>query len=152
MKNDIGFMCFDLKPIEAHNILIKEISKLILNNNEKQICIFNHHSDRAEYDNVPVLPISHAKFFDGDLFLFDIMSLMITQNFPNIKNRYFYTGEIVWLNNNNFYYFWKNLFMHPNLKIIASTEGVKDIYTMCWNKEVNIIKQFSYEELDNVLQ
>lgn len=152
MKNDLGFLCLDLKQTVEHNTLMSIIRSIIDNNPFNQVCVFNHSSSRTGYENVPVLPISHCKFFEGDLFLFDILSLSMSKNFPGIKTKYLYYPSIPWTPPNNYYMMWKDLLKDSDLKIITTDTVLQQIYKTCWDIDTKNIENFSYEGITNAIQ
>jgi hypothetical protein len=152
MKNDLGFLCLELNQTHEHNMLLDLIKKIIDNNPFNQICIFNHSSLRSNYNNVPVFPISHCKFFEGDLFIFDNISLSMVQNFPGIQKKYFYCSEIPWSSPNSYYTLWEQLFTDKNLQVITNNISLQEIYKICWNIDTKNIKNFSYEEIIHAIR
>jgi hypothetical protein len=103
--------------------------------------------------NIPLMPISHSKFFDGNIVIFDTMSLMLSNSFPKAHNVFFYTNETPWASGYTEYTLWKKLFEKNNLHIISTSDDVKNIYNICWpSLRVNKINKFSYEEIINVIQ
>jgi len=152
MKNDLGFLCLDLQQTHEHNMLLDVIKKIIDNNPFNQICIFNHSSLRRDYNNVPIFPISHCKFFEGDLFIFDNISLSMTQSFPGVKKKYFYCSGVPWLSPEGYYTAWKRLFDDENLQVITNNMSLQEIYKICWDIETKNIQNFSYEEIINAIQ
>jgi hypothetical protein len=151
IKNDIGF----IMPVLDNNPLIVEICRTVLtliNQNKKmQICIFNHYTEMANLHGAPILPISHAKYFKGDLFVFDLSSLLIAINFPGVNNIYYYATDICWSSSYSNYSAWKKIFYKPNIKIIANNENIHDIYHIAWDNSLGISERFSYEEIAKFL-
>lgn len=152
MTNDVGFFIPHISNDDLATDRLLQIKKLIDNNPFKQITIFNGTTERFDHMNIPILPISHARYFIGDLFLFDVMSLLITNSFPNVKNKYFYTNEVPWINGYGSYQVWNQLLSQANLQILTVDEQLQDIYKICWDSSGAVIKIFSYEELANVLR
>lgn len=151
IKNDIGFML----PVLDNNSFIVEICRTILTlinaNKRMQICIFNHHTDMPNLHGVPILPISHAKYFKGDIFVFDISSLLIAVNFPGTNNIYYYVNETCWSSSYSNYSAWKKIFSKDNIKIIANNQYIHDLYNIAWNNSIGISERFEYEEISKLL-
>jgi hypothetical protein len=97
--------------------------------------------------NVPLLPISHARYFEGDLFVFDISSLLLSVNFPKTNNIYFFTNSTPWTASYNNYIEWKNIFNKSNVKIISNTKHIHDIYTIAWNNSIGIAENMTYDTI-----
>ena len=151
-NKDIGFLLIKMNNDSTYNRILKTISDFILNNPYNQYVIFNSFSDKIDTINVPILHINQAKFFYGDLFVFDFISCLLTQNFPNLSNRYLYTKDLFWtVDPGNSYNEWESILMKDNLNIITHNKYVHDIYDICWKKPIGISENFTYEELKNIL-
>lgn len=152
MKNDLGFIFLELQMTQNHNYIMKEIGEIIKYNPYKQVCIFNNYSERFDNYNVPVLPLSHAKFFDGDLFVIDTVSLMLTKDFPNIKRKFFYVNGPIWQEGYNSYELWKSLLVQNNLYHIVTDQKTADLFKICWGKDAYLMNQFNAEGILNAIQ
>jgi hypothetical protein len=152
IKQDVGFIL----PVLENNPVIIEICRTILSlidtNKRTEFCIFNNYSELAGLNGVPILPISHAKYFKGDLFVFDISSLLIVQNFPSVNNIYYYANNIAWTASYNNYSAWEKIFSKNNIKVIANNKYIYDIYNIAWNNSIGISERFEYEEIKQFLQ
>lgn len=152
MKNDLGFIILDLQMSNSHNHIMTEIATIIKNNPYKQICIFNNFCERWDNFNIPILPLNQSKYFDGDLFIVDSVSLILTENFPLVKRRYLYLDNVIWKDTYNNYTLWDNLLTKDNLQYIVTNSEIADIIKLCWNKESYIMKNFNAMEIINALQ
>lgn len=152
MKHDVGFIL----PVLENNNFIIEICRTILSlidaNKKTEFCIFNSYSELAGLNGVPILPISHAKYFKGDLFVFDISSLLIVKNFPSVNNIYYYAIDIAWTSSYSHYSEWEKIFSKNNIKIIANNKHIHDIYNIAWDNSIGISERFEYEEIKEFLQ
>lgn len=151
IKNDIGFVLPSLKNEEQSQLMCVLIKLLIDHNPKTQFCIFNQHSDLVDTYKVPLLPMSHARYFNGDLFIFDFPSLVISINFPTIKNIYYFTNATPWSTSYNEYESWVNIFSRNNLKVITNKEDIGEIYGMMWNNKLSVIKELNYETVLSIL-
>lgn len=152
MKTDLAFILLELNNNKEHDIFLDEVAALVKNNPYRQICIFNAYSEKIDNKNVPLLPLSHAKFFNGNIMVFDTLSLMLIRYFPNILNKYYYTQSTEWVTTHNNYSIWQSLFTQSNLQIIAQNSTIYDSYSLCWQKPIAIMSSFSHKELENVLR
>lgn len=152
INNDLAFIILELINDKPCDDLLEEIAILIKNNPYKQICIFNAYSEKIDNKNVPILPISHAKFFYGDMLVFDTASLMLIKDFPNLKNKYYYTQSTEWIDGYNNYFIWHSLLCQNNLHIIAQNNTIYDMYDICWQQPLGVMSSFSHKELQNVLR
>lgn len=151
-KRDIGFVIIKLENNPFHDNVIKCIESFISNNRDNQYIIFNSSCEKINTGSAPILHLSQSKFFYGDLFVFDFVSLILTQQFPNIRHRYFYAQDLFWESSpqipyNNI----KNIVTHNNIDIIAKNQYIYDIYNICWKLPVGISENFDYESIKKII-
>ena len=147
MNNDIGFVILNLEENPLHHSILYAIKQIIDANPYKNVCVFNHECAKVDVLNVPLLHLKHAKFFYGDLFVFDTISLMLAKQFPNIKNKYYYAATVPWQNKKYEYQGWRNMFLQDNLNIICQNQKIYDIYDICWKKPLGIAENFTYDKI-----
>ena len=85
MKQDLGFIILKTDNTAMHEAIFKSIKSIIDNNPYNQICVFNSYNEKANTYNVPIVHLNQAKFFYGNIVVFDSLSLMMAKNFPNIN-------------------------------------------------------------------
>ena len=152
MKTDLGIVLLTIENSKAQDIVFDCISKIIDNNPYNQICIFNSTNNRISDNKVPVMHLNQAKFFHGNLIIFDTMSLLFAKNFPNINNILFYASDIFWSNQSySRYSDIASLFQTNRLEFIVSDQYLFDIYSTCWKKPLGISKDFNYETIKNFI-
>lgn len=152
IKNDIGFVIPSLTNDQRSSSLCDIINALIIKNKSIQFCIFNQYCDLIDCKNVPLIAMSHARYFNGDLFVLDFPSLVITTNFPNIKNIYYFTNSMPWAEQYNEYNVWKKIFNKSNIKVFSTNESVCDIYNIVWENETKLIKEINYETITSIIR
>lgn len=153
MAKDIGFFIPKLSNIQQHDVVLKTVRQFIDNHPYNQYVLFNSFYDKIETYNIPILHLSHAKFFYGDLFVFDFISLVIASHFPNISKLYYYAQNLPWSSSGETYYEnWRKIFDLDHLNIISNNQYVDDVYNICWKKPIGISERFSYEELTKIIQ
>lgn len=151
-NKDTGFVISQLTNDKTYDIILSSIEKFIQNNPFDQIVIFNSFTDRIDTKNIPILHLSHAQFFYGNLVLFDLLSVLLSNNFPNINKRYLYATDIPWYNAPSTPYSeWIKLYSSNNLNIITPNRQLFDIYQLMWKKPIGIAENFDYEQLQNIL-
>lgn len=148
---DLGFLILDIDNNLNTNVIFNTIKKFIKDKPYDQVVLFNSRSIRAHTQNVPILHLSHAKFFTGKLIVFDTPSLIISKTFTNISNKYFYATHTPWIGSSNHYNQWKSLLGDDSLKIIANNQLMYDLYDICWNKPIGIVENFDYESLRKII-
>ena len=109
-NKDLGFLIPVLDNNQSSNIICNTISRFIQSRPKQQICIFNSYSERINTNNIPIVHINQAKFFDGNLIVFDLHCLQLSNLFPLIREVYYYAQNIPWSNGQNNYAQWKELF------------------------------------------
>jgi hypothetical protein len=149
---DIGFVIPKLLNNNAHDHILRSVKSLIDAEIDRHICVFASYNERISTHNVPILHLNESKFFYGNLFLFDITSIVLTQNCPNIHARYWYAENIPWTEHiSGSYQEWYDIFMKDNLSIIAKNKEINDIYSICWKTPVGIMEEFNHESIIKIL-
>lgn len=151
MSRDIGFVIVSLDNNHTSTILCNTISSFIKNRRNRQISIFNSYCERIDTMSIPMLHISQAKFFDGDLVFFDIPCLLLSRHFPLVKNKYFYAQNAPWSEIPESYSSWKQLFEQENLNIIAKNKYLYDLYNIVWKNAIGTSENFSYEQISQLV-
>jgi hypothetical protein len=150
-NKDLGFLIPVLDNSQQSNNICNTITRLIGSRPKQQICIFNSYCEKIDTRNIPIVHINQAKFFDGDLIVFDLHCLELSNSFPLIQNTYYYAQNIPWSNNPAYYDQWKNLFNRPNIKIISSHKYIHDIYNIVWSNSLGISEAFDYETINKLI-
>jgi hypothetical protein len=151
IKN-VGFLLPKLDNETHTQKIVYEISSYIYNNPKDHIVIFSSYNKIIDNYNVPILHINESKFFFGDLFIMDLPSVILSNKYPNISKRYFYTNSIPWEKNPNFLYTeWLGVYDSNNINIIVSDERLFNIYNICWKKPINIMETFNHDKLAQII-
>lgn len=151
-NKDIGFILIKMENNPFYDAVTRCIQSLIRNNPENQYVIFNSFSDKIDTGTIPILHLSHAKFFHGNLFLFDFISLILTKNFPNITKKYFYAQDLPWENSPQTPYNNLSKFLtDSSVDIVAKNQYIFDIYDICWKSPIGISETLDYESLKKIL-
>ena len=149
---NIGFVLPKLSNHVFFTGLFQTIHEFIEENPFDQIVIFNSFSEITQPLNIPIFHLSHAQFFTGDLFLFDIISAILTKSFPRANNRYIYAQDVPWMTNPGVAYSeWLEIYGQDNLEIIAKNKDLYDLYHKCWKKPKGISESFKYEEIAQII-
>jgi|TARA_B100002019_G_scaffold133692_1_gene114991 hypothetical protein len=152
MKQDLGFIILKTDNTAMHEAIFKSIKSIIDNNPYNQICVFNSYNEKANTYNIPIVHLNQAKFFYGNIVVFDSLSLMMAKNFPNINKIFFFVNDSVW--SQQAYSRYKNIkemFDTQNLEFIASNSRTSEIYELCWKKPICVSGDLSYESIKNIL-
>lgn len=152
IKYNIGFMLLSINNDSYHDNIFQNIKQLINKNSYSNICIFSSNCDKVDTYNIPILHLSHSKFFYGCLWMFDIPSLLIAKNFSNIKQKILYVKDTPWMNQkNSLYKEWRDIYTE-DVEFVASDQSTYDIYDICWKTPLTIMKNFNHEEIQNIIQ
>ena len=152
MKQDTGFVLLKLINNDTNDVIFNCIHRFIHDNNDKQICVFNSTNNRVCREHVPILHLNQAKFFHGNLVVFDTMSLLFAKNFPNIETIFMYASNVFWTKNSySMFSNMEGLFTTKNLEFIASNQLMYDTYQSCWKKPIGICENFNYETLKELI-
>ena len=150
--DNIGFFLPKLQG-EKHTAIIEHISTYISNNTDKQIVVFCSNTDVVFPWNVPVLHVNEAKYFDGSIVVFDILSALIIKNFKTQKNKYFWVGSAIpWSNNpSESYQTFQNIFDDKDITFVVADQTIQDIYEICYDKPQHVFKEFNHENLQKLI-
>lgn len=152
LNKDIGFLIFRLTNSVFCDRALECAKNISIHRPFDQVVVFNSFSDKINTSNIPILHLNHAKFFKGDLIIFDLMGIVMSQNFTNISKRYLYVTDMPWLNaGSTRYKEWSQVYMANNVEIIASNEKLFDIYKLLWKKPIGICEDLNYEKLQNLI-
>lgn len=150
-NKDLGFILLKLQNSITHNNLLKNIHEFIVNRPHSQIVLFNSYCDILDNNMVPILHLSQAKFFYGNMVTMDLSSLYLSTRFINLEKVFFYATYIPWMEHYKPFAFWKKLFDTNNIEIIAHNKEIADIFEIVWKKPICISEEFTYEKLQNIL-
>jgi hypothetical protein len=151
-SSDIGFVFLQLTNNNIHDNFLKTAKSFIDHNPYSHIIGFNSFSDKVNHHSVPLLHLSHAKFFCGNLVLFDLASVLLTQSFTNIHKRFLYVKDAPWITSPQTKYTeWLKLYSSNNLEIIVQDIHLYDIYSIAWKQPIGISENFNYEELKHII-
>lgn len=149
--DDVGFFAITLENNTLHEHICQTISDYIQHNPQNQIVLFNQYCDKVDTKNIPILALSHSKYFIGNLVVFDLQSLLIALGSVKSKNIYYYTQSIPWQISYSDYSNWKNIFNNPKLKVITGNSYLSDIYGMVWGNSVGVCEEINYEKFSKFI-
>jgi hypothetical protein len=151
-NNSLGFILLNIQNNELYDQLLQQIANLIKNNPYYNIVIFTNNSDIIATHNVPILHLNHAKFFNGNLWLFDLVSVILTQKFTNFNKRIFYVNDMPWIKNRkNSYYEWNKIY-NSDIDFVCSNQYLYDIYNVCWKKPLDVMESFNHEKVQSIIR
>lgn len=152
IKNkDLGIITYSIYPDRLGSSQMELIRDCHNNNPYHQYVIFTSYSQIINTTRSPILHLSQAKFFDGNLLVFDLESLKLAQQCIKKSFVYFYSSNIPWENNIQNYQYWKDIFLDTNTQIIAASHEIFDIYSISWKTPICIKEQISYESFKDII-
>lgn len=152
MTSDLGFFAITLENSVLHDAICNMIEKYTTDNKQNQVVLFNHYCEKINTNNIPILPLSYSKYYNGDIVVFDIASLLIAINSINSQNIYYYAQNTPWQISYNNYTDWEFIFKNKKLKVIASNQYIYDIYDIIWNNTIGICEEISYEKFSKFIR
>jgi hypothetical protein len=149
--SDFGFVVNNNQ--EYQNIYDTIYTAIQYDHSNQYVCFAYNTNSITHRLNVPVLPISQCKFFNGKLWISDTESLIISKGFTNINKIYFYAKDIPWLNTEANYLYLNHLYgPTQNLSIIAKNQYIYNVYSNCWNnKPIGIMENITYENFKKTI-
>lgn len=150
-KKDLGTVILKLQNCKAHDTILKNLSELSSNRPYDQIVVFNTYSEILDNHSVPILHLSQAKFFHGNILALDLASLYLSTKFVNVSNIYFYGSFVPWVDQIKSYSYWSNLFNNPKIQIIAKDQFLYDIYSIVWKNPILIAEDLKYETIKDII-
>lgn len=99
-----------------------------------------------------VLPIYEAKYSRGTMVVWDLLSLELVLDFPNLDSVvYLQDATIPWVGNTSVPYSnWANFFDNPKTKVITDNPDIAEIFALTWHRPTlleNINPESLYENL-----
>jgi hypothetical protein len=145
MKKNIGFIILHIEKNQSKEI-ISFIKTMADSLKDKRMVVFNSYNNGI-IENIPVLHINQAKFFDGNLFVFDIIGLMLAVSCYKVQNIYYYAYNFPWMmDQTTDFNFWSKLIEDSRVNIIAQNQEIYDIYDKVWKTPVTIAGDVSHNE------
>jgi hypothetical protein len=98
-----------------------------------------------------ILPIFEGKYSKNPMIVWDLLSLELALQFPNIPSIiYIQDKNIPWIKNREVpYSVWNNFFNNDKVKIVSSHPMVAEVFEMTWKKTILLtpIKTESFYEI-----
>lgn len=152
---DIGFYLLDIEATnKKHKTILESINSLCDLRPYDNIVLFNNKMNNVDLDHkYYVLHMSQAKYFKGYLFLFDMRSSMVTQQFPAPKKQIMFIDNNDWSSKTDIpYVFWEKTYLNDNFEFVANNKELYDIFDLCWKKPLSIINDYNHRGIDEILR
>lgn len=152
---DIGFYLLDVDANnDSHQKILKSINDLCELRPYDNIVIFNNKFNTVDLNHkYYILHISQAKYFKGCLFVFDMKSAMITQQFPAPKKQIMFIDENQWASKADVpYAFWQKIYLNQEFEFVTKNKELFDIFELCWKKPLAIVNDYDHRGINEILQ
>lgn len=149
---NIGFLLLTVNQSKEHLQILQAINRLCELRPYDNIVLFNNYFETVDKDKkYYILSMNHAKYFRGNLFVFDTQSAMLTADFPAQDKHILHLSSPEWSGKQAPYTLWHNVYMKNHLEIITNTQENYDLINICWKKPKAILESLSGESLNQVL-
>lgn len=148
---DLGIIVRNLLNDEKSSELILLAKNYFDNNPYNQVCFFNCVSDNISNRSIPILHLSQAKFFYGNLLVTHIKDLNLCCDFPNISKILFATSSAPWESEVRSYKDWEKLFYNEKVNIIAQNQRTYDLFKLCYKEPLTVKERLDYETIQKCL-
>lgn len=150
-NKDLGIIAPKLLNDEKTTEIISFCKEYFSNNPYNQVCLFNSFCDRISCDNIPILHLSQAKFFYGQLIVSDIKDLDLSLSFPNVYKTLFFCSNIPWENEIRNYKEWENIFYNEKVEIVAHNQKIYDLFSLFYKKPITTMQGLKYDKIQQYL-
>lgn len=148
---DLGIVSTKLSNDQRTSEMVGIARKYFDTNPFSQVCFFSSFCDIISHNNIPVLHLSQAKFFYGNLLITEIKDLDLCISFPNIYKILFFASNIPWESESRSYKDWESIFYQSNVQIIAKNQKIYDIFSICYKEPLTIIERLDHEKIQECL-
>lgn len=133
-------------------LIISLINSLSNIDNSLDIKLFTtNHNILVQNKKYSILPIFEAKYSKNPIIVWDLLSLELVLEFPNLLSIiYIQDKNIPWLKNRSIpYSVWNNFFNNNKVKVVCSHPMIAEIFEMTWKKPIllNPITTESFYEI-----
>lgn len=152
---DIGFYLLNVDANNTdHQKILKSINDLCELRPYDNIVVFNNKFNSVDMNHkYYILHISQAKYFKGYLFVFDMKSAMITQQFPAPKKQIMFIDENQWASKADVpYVFWKKIYLNQEFDFVTKNKELFDVFELCWKKPLAIVNDYDHRGINEILQ
>lgn len=140
--------------VEDDLTIIDHLYKILILDTSVNIKIFSTNSHiPLKSTHYTILPIYEAKYTYGIALVWDMMSLELVLEFPNLeKILYFQLDDLPWIGHGYMpYKSWDLLFNNKKITIITDDSIKQDMLRSTWNDKVINIDKLNLKELYEIL-
>lgn len=132
--------------------IIREINKVDSLDTYWDIIVFYLEYDRFIIaPNFALMNMVEAYGMDGPIISTSIETTKISLNCVRATKRLFYVFEMEWANSPHNVDELIDVYMNPEIELIARSEDHAKVIERCWKKPIAVIENFNYEKLTNLI-
>lgn len=150
MSRNLGCFLFDVVN-DAEKEILTLFNSLLAYNPDINGSLFtsNYQNVIHQLKKFSVFPTYDAKYYYGDMLVWDVISLDMVRQFPNLNKIFYFQGPALpWMGNTHIEYkMWEKLFCNPKITIITNNKDIKDVYDHVWSSECKLLQQINWESL-----
>lgn len=133
--------------------LLKVFNDLFYIDRSSNLSLFtSSYGVNVQNKRFSVLPIYEAKYHKSSFFVWNLLSLELVLQFPNVQKVVYYQNQdIPWSQNKNMpYAAWANIFDTNRVTVVTDDAMVNEIFSLTWKPPV-FINDFTSEKLYEIL-
>ena len=152
---NIGFYLLEVSgQDQRHKTILNSINELCTNRPYDNIVLFNSQFNAVDIDHkYYMLHISHAKYFDGLLFVFDLKSALLTKTFPAPKKQILFVEDNDWMKRADMpYVLWNSVYNNDDFELVTSNKDMKNLCTICWKPPIGSVFNFQSKDIETIIK
>ncbi len=153
MNNNISVISITLNPGQDE-MMLKWLDSLSIMDKSLNLSVFtSFYNINQPQKRFTVLPLYEAKYHTGIAITWDLLSLELILDFPNIsKIVYYQNNSFPWLQNRHISYAaWAKLFNNDRVSVLVDDPTIQQIFALTWKKP-HLITEMTPEKLYEVLR
>lgn len=152
MSKQIASISIELKSENDKNIV--ELMNLVALNNDINLKMFTTNCEipTKTPKRFSILPIYEAKYYYGSAFVWDLMTLELVVDFPNIDKIFFYQNQnLPWRTfRQNQYSFWEKFYNNDRIEIFTTEKDIYEVLGLIW-KSPKLIQEISPQSIGDLI-
>lgn len=144
----LAFLVQDLGSTQLAYRLISQINKSTKERDNLDIVVFYENLVKpCIAPGFMITNIADCWSFNGAIVSTSLSTAHKLLNVPSARRKFFYSYDLEWIRyKDKSYEDMARIYCNKNLKLIARSKSHKDMLSMCWNRDVNVIHDFNIEE------
>lgn len=149
----LGIMVDALGMSQMSYVLINEINKMNSFKEHIDTIVFYHRYDRLlQSPHFAMLQEQQAWGYDAAVISTDLITTARLINCPRPNRKLFYIWNLEWLYASHYYNTLADVYLHPDIELIARNKHHERIISSCWKKPVATIEDFNHEQIIELIK